>query len=333
MRFDFLRRNLGYKLLSLALAILVWSWVYAQSRPNVSREEYVQPEVMNLARDMVIKAPPEGKRVMVTGLASAVEEFRNRPVKGFVDLAGATPGANTLEIRYNTQGLNLDIVGPKTVTVLVDKKAERRLPVEVIPQNPAPAGFEFANKVSDPPQVVVSGLATEVSKVEKVFAMVNNSENNGAFSGSVELVAQAANSAVIGSVTIAPARVNVTLGIKQSPLAKSLILSPSLVGVVAPGYGLYGVIFEPQTVTVTGNQNLIVERSAISVPVDISGLKESVTRRFTVTAPSGLRITEPERGVVRVRVDVRPIASPNATVPAPPAPTPAPGNPPPARNP
>lgn len=332
MDFGFLKRNLGYKLLSLALAVLVYAWVYAQSRPNVSREEYIQPEVQGLPKDMVVKAGAPGGKVTVTGLATAVDEFHERQPKAFIDLSGATPGANTLEIRYDTRGLNLDVVGPRRVTVIVDKKAERLLPVEVIPQNPPPAGFEYSSKKAEPARVQISGLASEVSKVVKVVAMVPNTDPNGSFSGAAELIAQAANDAVIDSVTIAPVRVNITLGLRQSPLKKALILSPGLVGAVAPGYALYAVTFEPQTITVTGNQQDVMERTSLSVPVDISGLKESVTRRVKVTAPRGIRIDSPDDSSVTVRVDIRPIASPNATPAAgasatPPAATPAPRNP------
>jgi YbbR domain-containing protein len=210
MNFDFLKRNLGYKLLSLALAVLVYAWVYAQNRPNVSREEYIQPEIQGLPKDMVVKAGPPGAKVTVTGLLTAVEEFRGRQPKATIDLTRATPGANLVEVRYDTRGLNLDVVGPRRVTVVVDKKAERMLAVDIIPQNPAPAGLEYSNKVAEPSKVQISGLASEVSKVVKLVAIVPNNPNDGAkgtFSGPVELIAQAANDAVIDSVTIAPARV------------------------------------------------------------------------------------------------------------------------------
>jgi YbbR domain-containing protein len=324
-RFDFLRRNLGYKILSLVLALLLYAVVYAQRRPLLTKDVFVQPEVVNLPPDMLVKTPPPGATVTVSGSTAGIEEFRIQRVKAVVNLVGAKPGSNSVEIKYRTEETGVEVVGPQRTQVVVEKQERVTFSVDVLYNEKPPPGYVFEGPKVEPTKVGVRGLRSEVSRVARVVAIVNKSDSSGAFDGLLDVIAQSTRYEEVDGVEIEPSKVMVTLGLKKAPLNKDMVLSANLQGTPAPGVAVIGYTFDPLTVNVTGSKNDITDRSTISVPVDLSGLRESVTRRVRVPVPLGLSLVAPESGMVSLRIDVRVIAppSPQPASPAPPENNPA----------
>jgi YbbR domain-containing protein len=316
MKLAFLRRNLGYKLFSLALAILLYTVVFAQQRPTTNREVFIQPEVVNVPGDMVVKSGPTGFMAKVMGDAGAVEEFRNKRTKALVDLAQAKPGVNVLEIRYDDKSPRVEVEGPNRSQVVLEKRSRLTFTVDVLFDSSAPPGLVFQEPVVEPSKVVVSGLASEVSKVARVVAIVFNSETSSSYSGTVDIVPQNIRGEAVDSVTLEPAKVTVSIGLRKAPLTKAMVLSAAITGLPAPGYALLSYTFNPPIVTVRGSKELISERSTLEIPVDITGLKETTTRQIRVPLPTGMSLTEPESGVVTLRLEARPVEA--VVAPSPP---------------
>ncbi|GAB4461225.1 MAG: hypothetical protein OHK0029_26210 [Armatimonadaceae bacterium] len=316
---SFLRRNIGYKILSLALGILLYTVVYAQRRPHVTREVFVQPEVVNVPEGMVVKSEPPGTRVTVSGEITAVEEYRNKRTKAVINLANATTGVNTVEISYTTDDPNLMVVGPERGQVVLEKRRQLPFAVDVLFDSSAPPGYVFTEPRVEPAKVTVSGLASDVSQVARVVAIANNADSSSAFSGMVDVVPQNIKGEAVDTVTVEPRSVTINIGIKKAPLTKAMVLSAAINGQPAAGYALTGYSFTPPVVTVRGTREQITDRSTINVPVDITGLNETTTRRVTVPLPTGMSMVEPASGAVTVRLEIRPI-NPVAATPEP-APT------------
>lgn len=322
-RFDFLRRNLGYKILSLALALLLYAVVYAQRRPIQSREIFIQPEVVNLSDGMMVKTPPAGAKVTVTGSPAGIEDFSNQRIKAVVNLANAKTGNNPVEIEYRTGETGVEVIGPQRTQVAIEKSERVSFSVDVLYNEKPPPGYVFEGPKVEPSKVVVRGLRSEVSRVTRVVAIVNNADSTGAFSGMLDVAAQTSGYEDVDGVTVEPSKVTVTIGLKKAPLYKDMVLSAAFQGTPAPGAAIIGYTFDPLTVNVTGPRDDITNRSTIAVPVDISNIEGSITRQIRVPVPPGLKIVSPESGMVGVRVDVRVIA---------PSPTPPPASPGPSEN-
>lgn len=319
-----MRRNLGYKILSVLVAILLYAYADAQRNPRTVREVYIQPRVSNVPRDLVVSTPPAGFTVAVSGPQAAVDTFRAQDVKAVLDLSGTRSGANRVRVEYrDTTGL-LDVPGPTVSLVELERKVRGDYFVDVIYDNTPPAGYEYIEPVSKPRRVSVEGRAENVHRVARVVALLDNSDVVGTINRSADLVAQDRMREVVRGVEIVPPRVQVTLGLREKPATKILLLSPRFIGTPAPGYTLVHYSFSPSTVTVSGPQDVLAGLSALEVPVDVNDLRSSQTRTLNVSPLSG--IGQPVPRQVRVRVEVRPVAAPRPLeTPASPA-TPGPAS-------
>jgi YbbR domain-containing protein len=302
----YLKRNLGYKILSLALGILLYAVAFAQKTPHTSSDVYVQPEVINLPPEMAVKAGPTGSMVAVAGTQVAVQTFRAQSVKATVDLANARPGMNLVEIHYKTEGFGVEVSGPQRTQVTLEKRAKTTWVVDPIFDNRPPPGYTYV-AVVEPRRVTVTGLASDVMRVDRVVAIVNNMNSGSAVSQTVDLVAQNVKNQVIDTVTIEPPRVKVTLDLKSTPVQKILLLSANISGTPAPGHAVVGYTFDPVSVTVAGPLAVLSERSSLSVPIDVSGLRETTTRTVTVPMPSGMSAADGKSVQTTVRLEVNTI--------------------------
>lgn len=322
------RRNLGYKLLSLGISILLYLVASSQSNPQATTRAVVQPEVVHLPRHLAHVPGPGSVTVALTGPANLVDEARTK-IQATAEGAGARPGKIFLPVSYalppDIAGL-VQIDGPATVEATIETKVERQVPVQVLyDQSATPPGYEFRAPVIRPDHVTVIGLERDVSKVAQVVALLDNADDTGsAIDRDVPIVAQDDRKQEMRAVELRPTRVKVMLGLRKVPASKTLVLSAEIQGFPAPGYQLIGYRFDPPTVVVRGESAALAGLSAIRVPVAIDGLSTPQVQQVPINAPAGGALARPV--TASLTLDIRPIgvvASPRPT-PTPPKPTPTP---------
>jgi len=321
------KRNLGYKLLALAIAMLLYFVAYSQRNPRESRDIYVTPAPVGLPRDLALKTKPVGVTITVSGPAETVDTLRSANVKATVDLSQAKPGASRLPVTIAfppgvASRVTLDD-GPAFVEIALEKKMRQTYFLDVSYTDKPPAGYDYGEPTTEPRSVTVEGLAAQVAKVGRVVANVDNAQNAGVIDQTVTVTAQDGNRRDIDEVTVTPARVRVRVPLKRTPAQKQLLLSAQLEGVPAPGVYVAGYTFTPTMLTVSGRQEMLASLSALTIPIDIAGIREGETRSVTVTPPTGTSVQGAAR--VSLRLDVRPIIAVSGPTPSPrPRPSPSP---------
>jgi YbbR domain-containing protein len=307
------RRNLAYKVLSVFVAALLWAIANAQQNPHVSGDVYVQPEVIGLTDDMVVKAEPPGGMVSIEGPTAAVTAFKAQPIKATVDVSRARVGGSQLPILYKLPPGVLLSGEPRTAEVTLERKIRTVLNVDVLSDEAsAPPGYEFADPAVEPKSVKVSGLAADVARVARAVAVVRTGQSTGDIYQQVDVIAQTQRQQPVEAVQIDPPRVQVRMVLRRAAASKAVLLSAQVEGTPAPGFAVMGYTFTPQTVTLSGTQEELAARSALAVPISVTGLSAPTTRNVRLTLPAGLSLRNSADATVRVRIDVRPIIGPVA---------------------
>ena len=170
---DFIRRyianNLGLKLLSLAVAVLLWLAITrepaAEIAFNVPIEFHNAPENLEISSE----ALPE-VQVRVRGAVRLVRALSPSEVHAVIDLTGATPPERTFDLsprRIRVPG-DVEVVQviPSEFRVNFDKRATRQ--VEVMPRviGSFAAGYRLADVIPDPKTITVVGPAHHVDNLE-----------------------------------------------------------------------------------------------------------------------------------------------------------------------
>jgi YbbR domain-containing protein len=325
MRLGFLRRNLGYKVFALVLSCMLYYVASVQQNPRVTREQYVQPEVRQLPESLVIKGSPGLVQLSVSGTESDLARIEKEPVKAFVDGSLVKPGLNRLPVMVSVpNGVSLNSATP-TTQFAAELKEKRDYSVDVDFSGTPPAGQEYTDPVAKPGRVMAQGLSDDLKRIGRIVASVEREQNELTVERSVELYAEDEQRRRVDGVEIVPNKVQVRVNLRPIPRTKIMFLSVRLVGSPADGYRIVSVPDpSPNQIEVRGAVEALSARTSIPLFVDITGIKQTVTKTVTVSLPSGM---SPQTALppIQVRVIVEPDTAVDTRKSTPsPAPSPSP---------
>jgi len=125
-----LRRNIGYKLLALAIAIIIWFYANEGQNPRASVELRRLPLVVReIEPDCVVAAAPKTVNVRLEGARAYINSVTDRPdtITAYVDLAGRTAGRYTVPVIVTPPAGFAGLVSatpvPREVSVVLKEKA------------------------------------------------------------------------------------------------------------------------------------------------------------------------------------------------------------------
>ncbi len=167
-------RNLGTKLLSLAIAILIWFVFAAQQRERISERSYGIPlSVADLPEQTVIASPlPPTVEVRLRGPFTALRQLDPSKLEAVIDLSDAPRGERIYRLAPEDINVPKDVeviaIAPSEVRVALDTLAEKTLPI-VARLTGEPASGHAVEEVSvEPRSARLLGPAAALAKMTSV---------------------------------------------------------------------------------------------------------------------------------------------------------------------
>jgi len=165
-----LTHNLGWKLISLALSIVLWYVVVGE--PELVTIQSVPLLYRNLPRQLILLSDsPSDVRAELRGPAGRLTRSTLSDVFAALDLAGISgPGMQTFtlsEADFNLpQGVAFLRAVPSQVTLSFDEILTKTVPVIIQLNGALPQGYRLAGKTVEPSTLNVSGPRIRVSGIE-----------------------------------------------------------------------------------------------------------------------------------------------------------------------
>ena len=284
-----LRQNLGLKLLSVALALLLWSFVHGSK--IVDRALWLPLRCVNLPDSLVlIGDPPREARVQVAGPTQELA-LRLRFIPGSelrIDLSRArppfhrvTPSVSEVVLPSNSRITAVRVLEPATFDLRLDRRLERLLPVRAAFTGRLAAEY----CLQDTPRVIPAmvqcyGAASFVERLSEVATRpVDLDRKHGSFTQRVELVYDPKR------VRCDPGEVRLEVEVAR---LRSRSLRDAPLTVLAPASGDLSVDVRPGRVSVTlsGPQAEVeaLDPKSVALIVDASALRPGSYSRVPLAA-------------------------------------------------
>lgn len=167
---ELLTRNLGWKIFSLLVALLLW-FAYARD-PEVGAFVSVPVEYRGMPDNLEISSDLVGAvSIDLRGPSQKVANFSAAKSAVVLDFSGIhKPGEQTFQIDERDitlpSGMRLERAIPAQIRLQFERRTAREVPVEVRFSGAPPKGLQLARYDVSPQKLTLVGPETRVNKIE-----------------------------------------------------------------------------------------------------------------------------------------------------------------------
>ena len=295
------------RIVAVAIALILWAYANNGQSQGQQVVTAVPVEVRNLPADTVVtQVNPASVNVTLGGDTLARQRLSaNADLQAQIDLSGLGPGRH--QIRIDTvpvpRGVTLIAITPASVVVTMEALERRSIEVSLVTVGVPASGFVVDSLQARPGQIEVSGPSSVVWRVARVEGSLRIDGSNTGFRQTVTLSAVDADGASVSGVRLQPDQVDAQVTITPAPMSKSLPVEVPVTGQPAKGYHVVSVTVVPAQVTVSGPPELVRPLQSLRTdPVDVSGLKETLSRSVGLVLPDGVHMLNGEPVDVEVSI-------------------------------
>ena len=161
------------KLLSLAIAIVLWLVVTGQNEPVTAHVNvqlnFIRPQSLEISND-----PPRSVDVMLTGSRSKLDDLTALDLVATVDLSDLRSGERVLRLADKAQivlpqGVKIDGFQPSAIPIRLEPILERQIAIEPKLEGKPADGYEVSAVRPNKGSVTVVGPESRVNTLQKVF--------------------------------------------------------------------------------------------------------------------------------------------------------------------
>lgn len=329
---NWLSRRNTLLFISLALAILTFVVIdqkivtFSKNSAEVLRS--IPVTAIYNEEAYVVEGLPE--TVDITLIGSKTDLFVAKQISTYdvsVNLSDLKPGQHKVTIKYNQSLTDLEyMINPSVATVIIyDKVSQtKNLSVDVLNQDKLDSKLIISDTSVESDKVIIKGSEEKLNKVAIVKALLDvesivDQKIGTSVVKDVPLRAYDSNGNVV-DVEIVPSKIDVTVKI-ESP-SKEVPIKINPVGSVAFGKAISAFNCDNNKITIYGTRDVLDSLNAITVDVDVSGLKENKEYKIDLVKPVGITYmslnnitvdvelgTAAERDITGVKVITRNVGS------------------------
>ena len=287
-------RHVGLKLLSVAIAVLLWMVIAGEETVErglrVPLELQQFPEGLELLGDV-----PTTADVRVRGVSGTLSRVSSGDIVAVLDLRGARAGERLFHLTPEQVrapiGVEVIQVTPPTVAIAFEKALTRNIPIRPAIEGRPAAGYMVGKTTADPPTVEVVGPESAVGRVTDALT------EPVSVAGAVRPVQE-----IVTVGTLDPAvrvktqpTVQVTVQIIPAPLEHTVRDRPVLVRNL--GRNLRAMVVPTEVdVTIRGSREALAKIRPDDTKAYVD-LTDMVAGEYTVTVHAD---SSPDAGVTRI---------------------------------
>lgn len=338
--------NLSLKIMSVAIAIVVWLIVVNIDNP-VGTNYYTITDVELINKEYVESSDTIGKmcmpeenqdsvKVAITASKKVRDRIRLSDITAVADLQQAVsldtdPVMVPITVTCLASGvLPSDIkVTPQNLTVNLDEKETQEFVVNVSKGDTKPGkDYEVGSLTASPEKIRITGPKTLVNKIDKVNATIALDGNTEDYTQEVNLTIYDKNQEALSESEMNSLRIEnnakVVVTAKLWKIRTGVKIAAGYVGTPAGGYQVGSVKTVPDTISVAGNteglESLSENDNMITIPadrIDISSESKDVERKISLKnlLPDNVKLTSDSSEDVWVTVSILPVGSQEFNLP------------------
>ncbi len=304
--------NLGWKLLSILLAFLLWIIVVNYEDPYTTITvsdipvEKKNVEAIESERKAIEYKEGETVTVRLRGKRSVLDRMNASDIYAYADLEKKSiTGAIDIQIDV-ADGVTVLDKKPSMMMVDLENIITVQKEIQYYMEGEPREGYIYLDPIITPNNIEIEGPESKIAQIKSVLVPVNieNAKRDVSLYRTPKIMDESNNE--ISGLSKSLNQVQIQVPIQQ---LKQLNLLQNLGSEVADGYELVDITLSQDTIQVRGEEETLSGLNNISISnQDISALTENTTLSVNVAAllPSGVSIYD-DVSTIEVYVEIEPI--------------------------
>lgn len=302
-------KDIGWKLLSLAIAVALWFMVINTENPLETRSYTASVQIQNeeslFERGYVVVNEDEINSTRVTvrlrGQRLALDTLSqsNTKVQAIVDLSNVIYSYNGEPVSVPVNIVIPSVVNNsfeilsksvQSVTVDIQPYINKDFTVKPVVNYSDESSGELINAVTSPSTITAYGAKSVINSIAEVRASVTPDTLKNDMVMTASPTAYDAEGNVVNNVTFSSSELSVKISMDDM---KSVRIAVDTTGRPAEDYQVTGLYLSPETIDVAGSEEALSGISVIRLPdIDIAGMDSNIIRTFDIGdyLPDGVRI-------------------------------------------
>lgn len=292
---DKMKKNLGLKILSLLIAVVIWILIVNVEDPVETKKfEDISVTIINgdviTEKDKVYTVTGGSTvDVSVTGRRSFVNSLNRSDIVAVADLSKLSyTGAAYIETeitKYTTTHYEMELGSTKMLTVESEDKISDKYSVVIQLSGEIDSGYTISEKLASPNMITVSGAESVIKKIHQVVLAVNVQGRTASFQKVInknDFLVYDNNKDLIDNSKLEFSVEDITVNIALQK-TKEVELRITPVGKPKNGYRLQEFEYEPKKIIVSGDEAALDAVSVIPYEYDITDKFEDYEENLPIS--------------------------------------------------
>jgi YbbR domain-containing protein len=305
-------RYLGTFLLSLLLAIVVWTAAVTETNPNQERTFYVPLDVLGRETNTeIISDIPERVQLSLYAPRSNLDRIakNNSALRAWVDLSDLVDGTYSVPVHYQIpdgiRPVRVISQSPEKIEVQIEALITATIPIRTAIRGEPALGYQ-----TEPPEW--SATQTEVFGRSSLVKQASYAEVTLDISGATETIERSfrlgprdKDGNIIPGLTLNPETVSVTQPIVLMGGYRNMVVKVVTIGQVAEGYRQTNITVSPPNVMLFSANPALLDQLPGYVEtqvLDIEGATDDIETVLSLSLPEGISVIGDNRVLVFIGV-------------------------------
>jgi YbbR domain-containing protein len=292
-----LTRNIGLKILSILLAVILWIVITNVDDPIESKTFHDIP--VTIINEKIVKTEKQSYEILegetvdikIAAKRSILEKLTSENFRAKADFAGLTEGDIVyldLECtRYGEDEVRITNSNEK-MKIRREELSSEDFKVNVTLTGEVTDGFYVSEKLASPNIIRVSGPKSRVDKVNQVVVEVNVNGLSDSTSRIALPKALDEDKNEIDATRLDFSEKYITVNLKILK-TKTVELRVKTSGEPAPGYVMTAMDYQPKEVTIAAEDNVLNKINYLTVTEDISGASGNIEKEINLLEAEELK--------------------------------------------
>lgn len=293
---EIIKKNWKLKLLSLALAVFLWSYIIASMNPTVKLRmndipiAYQNTEHIGDSDLIMDNNTQKTVSVLISGQRSNVVNLTPQHIRVTADFSDVKEGLNTVPLDYATpEGISVEEY-PPSINVNTDKIISREMVVEINSIGNLQDNYIVQSTLISPETVSVRGARTVVDTIDKLVVDLSLPDLTKNTTANRELKPIDANGNVVSNVTLGQEFVNLNVFVD---LQKEVEIKPNTVGELGSEFRLEDMTLNRTTAFVQGPEEVLSNINSVETQeINLTEISENASIPLTLNLPNDIRLVD-----------------------------------------